>query len=127
MCWSSAVPSKGADPFAVNFVLNILDEVGYRKLVMKSDNERSIKLLKSAVKAASKMDIVLEESKTGDSQANGLAEVSVRETKGQCRAMKSALQASGKAGYGNPRCTSSPHLACSARQLLDVPLPHQWP
>ena len=92
MCWSSAVPAKGADPFAVNFVLNILDEVGYRKLVMKSDNERSIKSLKSAVKAASKMDIVLEESKTGDSQANGLAEVSVRETKGQCRAMKSALQ-----------------------------------
>ena len=36
-------------------------------------------------------------------------------------------RASGKAGYGSPRCTSSPHLACSARQLLDVPLPHQWP
>ena len=59
MCWSSAVPAKGADPFAVNFVLNILDEVGYRKLVMKSDNERSIKSLKSAVKAASKMDMCL--------------------------------------------------------------------
>lgn len=86
MCWASPVPSKGNDAFAVNFVLNVLDEVGYRRLILRSDNEPSIKALKSAVKAASQMDVILEESKTGDSQSNGLAEAAVRESKGQCRA-----------------------------------------
>ena len=92
MSWASPVPAKGNDPFAVNFMLGVLDEVGYKRLVLKSDNEPAIKALKSSVKDSSKVDIILEESKTGDSQSNGLAEVAVRETKRQCRAMKSALQ-----------------------------------
>ena len=93
MCWASPVPAKGDDRFAVNFLLGILDEVGYNRLIFKSDNEPAIKSLKSAVKAATKgVEIVLEESKTGDSQSNGQVESSVRETKRQCRAMKSALQ-----------------------------------
>ena len=86
------VPSKGSDAFATNFILGVLDEVGYRRLILKSDNENAIKALKSAVKAAAKVEVVLEESKTGDHQSNGLAEVAVRESKRQCRAMKSALE-----------------------------------
>ena len=92
MCWASPIPAKGNDAFAVNFVLGTLNEVGYNRLILKSDNEPSIKALKAQVKGASKMDVTLEESKTGDHQSNGLAEVAVRETKRQCRSMKSSLQ-----------------------------------
>lgn len=38
------------------------------------------------------IEVVLEEGKTGDKQATGSVEVSVRETKRQCRAMKSYLE-----------------------------------
>eukprot|EP00435_Cladocopium_sp_Y103_P060007 s42_g21.t1 len=69
------------------------DKVGYKRLIMRSDNEPSIKALKSAVKAAvSGVEVVLEESKTGDSRSNGMIESAVKECKRQCRAMKSALQ-----------------------------------
>ena len=92
MCWASAVPAKGADAFAVNFMMGVLEEIGYPKLILRSDNEPSIKALKSAVKEASKLNIILEESKTGDSPSNGAAEVAVRESKRQCRCMKSSLE-----------------------------------
>ena len=92
MSWASPVPAKGVDPFAVNFVIGILEEIGYPKLILRSDNEPSIKALKSAVKEASKLNIILEESKTGDSPSNGAVEVAVRETKRQCRCMKSSLE-----------------------------------
>lgn len=81
MCWASPVPAKGNDTFAVNFVMGILDEVGYNRLIMKSDNEPSVKALKSAIKEVSKAEILLEESKTGDHQSNGLVEPAVRESK----------------------------------------------
>ena len=91
--WCSVVPAKGADNYAVNFVIQCLEESGYRRLVLKSDNENSIKSLKEAVKKGIKtVEIVLEESKTGDSQANGACEVAVRETKRQIKAMKSSLE-----------------------------------
>ena len=84
--WCSVVPAKGADNYAVNFVIQCLEESGYRRLVLKSDNENSIKFLKEAVKKGIKtVEIVLEESKTGASQANGACEVAVRETKGRSR------------------------------------------
>ena len=66
--WASVVPAKGVDLYAV----------------LKSDNESSIKALKSAIKEGIKsveIVIVMEEGKTGDSQSNGSCEVAVRETK----------------------------------------------
>ena len=91
MSWSSAVPAKGADAFAVNFVVGILSECGYKRVTLRSDNEPAVKSLKEAVQAASSVEVLLEESKTGDSRSNGLAEAAVKESKRQCRAMKSAF------------------------------------
>ncbi|CAJ1443813.1 unnamed protein product, partial [Effrenium voratum] len=91
--WASVVPAKGADLYAVNFAIQSVEESGYRRIVLKSDNESSIKALKSAIKEGIKsVEIVMEEGKTGDSQSNGSCEVAVRETKRQVRAMKSALE-----------------------------------
>ena len=49
--WASAVPQKGVDDYAVNFLINCLKETGYQRLILKSDNENSIKALKEKVKA----------------------------------------------------------------------------
>lgn len=92
MSWASPVPAKSDDQFAINFVLGVLEEVGYQRLILRSDNEPAIKTLKVAVKKAASCDVVLEEAKTGDSRSNGVAEVAVNETKKQVRAMKSSLQ-----------------------------------
>ena len=43
----------GSDQFAVDFMLGVLDECGYKCIILKSDNEPSIKALKAKVKEAS--------------------------------------------------------------------------
>ncbi|CAE7245381.1 unnamed protein product [Symbiodinium sp. CCMP2592] len=82
MMWSSAIPAKGADPFAANFVAACVGETGYRKIILKSDNEASLKALKELAKQSIQgVEVLPEESKTGDSRANGRVEASVKETK----------------------------------------------
>ena len=54
-------------------------------MTLRSDNEPAVKSLKEAVQAASSVEVLLEESKTGDSRSNGLAEAAVKESKRQCR------------------------------------------
>ena len=90
--WACTVSGKGEDTFAVNFVLGCLDECGYKRIILRSDNEPSVKALKQKVKTATSVEVVLEEGKTGDSRSMGSVEAAVKETKRQCRAMKSSLQ-----------------------------------
>ena len=86
MSWSTTVP------FAVQFVMGCLNDVGYRRVILKSDDERAIVALKQKVKEqAVGIEITLQESPTGDHAANGRAEVPVREQKRQVRALKSEL------------------------------------
>ena len=60
---------------------------------MKSDGERSIVALKAAVRMrCGDVEILLQESPVGDHQANGAAEVAVRELKRQVRALKLMLE-----------------------------------
>ena len=93
MIWSSAIPAKGADQFTANFLAACVAETGYRRVILKMDNEPSIKALKAlAIKAMDGVEAIPEESKTGDSRANGRAEVSVRETKREVRALVSDLE-----------------------------------
>ena len=93
MMWSSAIPAKGADPFAANFVAACVVETGYRKILLKSDNEASLKALKELAKQSMQgVEVLSEESKTGDSRANGRVEASVKETKREVRALLSDLR-----------------------------------
>ena len=67
---------ESADPYTtMNFVIQCIEmhrgDGLYQRLVLKSDNEASIKALKDAVeKGISGVEVLLEESKTGDSQSN---------------------------------------------------------
>ncbi len=59
---------------------------------MKSDNEPAILALKEAVRRERRGDCVMEEVPVGDHQANGLAENAVKNTQGQFRVIKDALE-----------------------------------
>ena len=54
MTW--ACVAEGPDQFAVDFMLGVLDECGYKRSILKSDNEPAIKALKAKVKETSSVE-----------------------------------------------------------------------
>ena len=39
LTWCSVVPAKGADTYAANFAIRCIEETGYKRVILKSDNE----------------------------------------------------------------------------------------
>ena len=89
MSWATTLDGK-TSVYAVSYVLSCLRETGYRRAVLKSDGEPSIK--EEVRSKASGIEVVVRETRTGDKRSNGIAEVGVRETKRQCRALLSTLE-----------------------------------
>ena len=78
--------SKGTgDPYSVEQLARILRDAGQTKLILKSDREPAILDLKTQASAVARarhsLDIIPEESPEYEHQANGAAEVAVREVK----------------------------------------------
>ena len=88
MIMARVAPSKGVDGFAVENVKKMVERLGHKKIIMKSDNLA----LKEAVRRDTRMEIVMEEAPVGDHQANGAAEIAVKNAQGQFRAIKDALE-----------------------------------
>jgi hypothetical protein len=90
---SAMVEAKGPTTHAVKFLIAVIKELGFKKMVLMSDNEPAIKALKDRVIAECKdVELIPRESPEGDHQANGDAENAVREGKRQVRAIKMALE-----------------------------------
>ena len=87
------VPRKGKHWYGIKVLSGILDSLGHKKIMFKSDQEPAIMGLKEAVKNESGLDIVAEESPEYDSQANGEVERAIQMVQGQFRAMKDGLEA----------------------------------
>ena len=68
--------------------------MGYRKVILKTEQENPIKTLAARVKVnrESETQTIPELSPKGDSQSNGLAEKGIQEVGGQLRVMKLALE-----------------------------------
>jgi len=113
MVAATFVDSKGATPYAVKFAAAFLN-LGYRKVVLKWDGERSIMALKEAAAREAAIESVPEESPPGDHQANVLAENAIREVKRQIRALRSALEE--KVGRGSFLMKTRCLLGCRGRQ-----------
>ncbi len=79
------VPNKGAVPYAVEVLKKMVEQLGERGIVMRSDSEPAILALKEAVRRESDVEIVLEEVPVADHQANGLVENAVKNVQGQFR------------------------------------------
>ena len=85
------VPKKGVDPYAVDRIKRDIDQFGYKTIILKSDQENSIKALKQAIKDSSSVELRMEESPVGEHQSNGSIENAIRDIKSQFRTLKGAL------------------------------------
>jgi len=87
------VPRKGDHPYTVDRVGKYLREVfGYKRVIIKSDQERAIKKLKAAVRAHHEIEVQEEESAVGRSSSNGEVENAVQQVEGQVRTLKAQLE-----------------------------------
>ena len=87
--WCIPVPEKGiGHPWSVAALKRVLESTGYRRIILKSDGERSIQALAAAVKAEWKGEIVPETSPKGAHQSNGEAEAAVKAAHGLARTLK---------------------------------------
>ena len=93
-----AVPKKGEDPeWIPQRCARWIDDLGYGKIALKTDQEPSIRAWARAVAQKRTADTVPEVSPVGESQANGLAEQAVGEIKGMIKTLKHSLQENLKA------------------------------
>ena len=86
------VPEKGRNAHAVKVLRHEIEILGYKKMILKSDQEPAIMALKESVKRERDEDIVMEESPVGESASNGSIENAVRNVQGQVRSMRDALE-----------------------------------
>ena len=70
----------------------MLDWLGYKQIVLKSDNEENIKPVVQSVKEMWPGQITPELSPAGDSQSNGAIEVAVKEVEGMVRTWRDHVQ-----------------------------------
>ena len=94
MC-SMLVKEKGAaDEYVIKRIIAFIKELGYEsaKLVLKSDQESSVKaVIDKVTKARGDAPTLPEHSPVRSSGSNGVIERGIKEVQGQLRAMKSAL------------------------------------
>jgi len=91
---SIVVQKKGLDPYAVEAVGREIGNSGFNRVIVKSDQEASIRKLLEAVKneRAEEIELVPEKSPVGESRANGEVERYVQTIQGQVRTLKMALE-----------------------------------
>ena len=91
--WASTVEHKGADIYATNFLVVSIRSTGYRRIILRSDQEPAILALKAAARhAMPEVEMILQESPAGDHQANGSIEVAIRDLKRQIRVLLSDFE-----------------------------------
>ena len=73
-------------------VMQELKVLGYKRLILRSDQEEAIMALKKRVQAEWGDEMMLEESPVGESQSNGVVEKAVQDIQGQFRTLKEGLE-----------------------------------
>ena len=90
--FSTSLDSKTSQ-YAVAFVAGAIQELGYKTILMKSDNEPANKRLKERVsECLPGVVCVPREAPVGDSRANGSAENAVKQVKGLFRTLKTSTE-----------------------------------
>ena len=90
---ATQVPEKGMNVYALAFFTGWLRGLGWKPLLLRSDNERALlAFLRAAAASLEGVEVIDQASPEGDHAANGLAEVGVREVKAQTRVQKSHLE-----------------------------------
>ena len=115
------VDKKGVSARVQAKVLEVLNTLGYRRVVIKSDQEPSLVALRRSVQQTWEMgEATLEDSPAYDPKANGAVERSVRTLKEQVRTMKSdlegRLETKLEAGDRSALCWMIEHAGCLLRR-----------
>ena len=77
---------------AVKRITQDVSNLGYAKLIMKTDGEPSIVALKEAIRQNSSSQIIPEVSPVGESQSNGSSERGVQMIEDMVRTLKAAIE-----------------------------------
>ena len=81
---ATVVDRKGASDYASSFLTAFIMSLGFKRILVRSDNEQSLlSLIERVTSNLTGVELVLMTSPEGDHQANGLAEVGVREIKAE--------------------------------------------
>ena len=84
---------KGPEPDIIRFLVADLNQMGYKRVVIRTDGEPAIVALVERLATAWTGEILQEHSPAGESQSNGAAERAVRTLVGLVRTLLLALQA----------------------------------
>ena len=92
---TTVVDRKGASDFASSFLTAFIKSLVFKRILVRSDNERSLlSLIERVTSNLTGVELVLMTSPDGDHQANGLPEVGVREIKAQEESVGAATRQS---------------------------------
>ena len=119
------VDRKGVSARVQAKLIEILNTLGYKRVVLKSDQEPSIIALKRSIQQLWEMgEATLEDSPAYDPKSNGAVERSVRTLKEQVRTMKSDLEdrvgrklTEGEGEDRNLLCWMIEHAGCLLRRF----------
>ena len=75
----------------IKAVVGDVDSLGYKRILLKSDQQPSIKVLQQHVKEVWTGEVVKQNSPVASSQSNGRAEKAIRDLEGHLRTLKLAL------------------------------------
>ena len=86
---------KGNEPYSIKRAGEEIRKLGYRKIIIKTDQESSIMALKQAVirELQQEVEVLSEESPVGEHQSNGEVENAVKRVQGQVRVTKDSTEA----------------------------------
>ena len=89
MTMAMIVPKKGlSDDWIPRRISGFVRTFGYKKIIIRSDNEPAIVALRKAVATLCEEQVLEEDAIKGESQTNGLAEVGIRIIEGIVRTLK---------------------------------------
>ena len=74
--------------YSISCLVGVIKDLGFRRIILKCDNEPNTKALQDAViQACVGVDVIPQGPPDGDHMANGRVEMAVREVKRQCRTL----------------------------------------
>ena len=86
------VPEKGEHWHAIKVLTGNLEEVGHKRVIVRSDQEPAILKLKQAVKREASLEMVNEESPVGESPSLGSVNIHISILQGQIRTLRDAVE-----------------------------------
>ena len=90
---ATVADKKGASDYASSFLTAFIKSPGFKRILVRSDSERSLlSLIERVTCNLTGVEWVLMTSPEGNHQANGFAEVGVREIRAQTRILRSQLE-----------------------------------